>query len=268
MINTISFKGYTDFIQSKSLKQVGFNPKHAPVPVVVLQKDSFEYGERLTESFPSCVITFVKDHSKAFLKNVFSSDVLKHEKGGHVLNTLLGLSVVPQVDIIELPEDDDLCPDAEDFSGLNVVSDFVEGVNLKHAPDRLLQEVLKNKDNLFETYIWMAAAHDVDKHNNNIRIDTEAMAFRCIDNEKSGADNEQPEHPDLVTSIFESIVNKPLPEKYVQKLETFLENKEQNQTLLQQYYSKTETAQIFDRVKIMLDHKDKLPDLISLYRHR
>jgi hypothetical protein len=177
-------------------------------------------------------------------------ELVLSECGASVLSDLLGLDVVMRSEMVNLPKLSPGHPFAA-LSGLGVLSEWVENLPYAQAPDEIKQKALQDRERLFQLYIYLAIARDQDQHDENIVISQPDHQLWSIDHEKSGGCSDSALNPLTPLEIFDPILNQPLPRKLTKKLQQFIANQPENESLLRAYYSPQQVHEIFQRAQYL-----------------
>lgn len=263
-LDCLRFSGYRDFIQARTHQYVGLNRQ--PVPVITLKPDSYE-GQPKAGGHHR--LTFPKDKSQAYFKAQCHGEETLHtvpekqfhlnEAGAYVLSKMLGLDIVPPTELVVFPS-----PNKKGKTILGSIQEWQEGDSVDnwqdsdHLWDQLKSALIKDPDQLFEHYLFLTIAYDTDKEDGrNIQVLDNGGQVKFIDNALSGNNPFRYDPDDFKEIHYSSFVHwiegQILPEKYLNKLDAFIQKQKDYSQELEAYYDKATVESMFNRARLIRD---------------
>lgn len=245
---TNRFAGYQEFILKRTQQPVG--RKNEMTEVLELDSNAWKPFKVRKD----CFQLMFKDGDSAFLKNRVSQDVHLRERGAYELSKHLGLKVVPETHLVEIPAGKyPFEGSLHNMAGVYSIQDEVKGLSLDKI-DRAdwARHPIRYND-FVELYLYVFIANDCDHEEQNVFLEEYSNKLRSIDNEYSGKVNSLPvSFPQMLRPFLEEA--RPLPPKYEMKLERFLQNRENVIKDLLPFYSRKSLDRMFERVEFLLDY--------------
>jgi hypothetical protein len=249
------FGGFQNHIQSR--RQVPLGDDRVPTDVITLAPDSWTFVQTHKQA---CQIRF-PDGDSAFLKRGVIQDVYLRERGAYLLSRGLGLSVVPETQLVELNNAGFGLHNGfiKKVSGIFSIQDEVKGPSLEAVALSAERQGLKKEGidfkSFVELFVYVFIANDPDHENQNVMLDKKNRQLRAIDNEYSGClEACRLSFPEVLTSYFSP--RRTLPDIYMEKLQRFIDLRPEIEAELRPFYSPKAIRRMFQRAEYLLENPE------------
>lgn len=292
----LHFGALSDHIDHFERRPVGIGKRM--LPVAVLKEDSWQpsqmigwngdakSGDEILEGiFGGCKIVFGKACEAAFVRKSQEGTAKPRlgipintyhlrQAGAFRLNQLLGLSVIPHTELVDMPGRKLPAPNPDsprtdqarrlfEFWApkriFGTIQDWVRGTRLddmRYFYDGSMDGLKCMRHKLFEAYIYTVVAWDPDQHDGNVIERESDSHMTLVDTNLSGSDPENEEMDKRLNELplLYEIDGSRIPDEYLAKLQGFVDNEDLNMEILSPYYGRETTAQFFTRARYLLNN--------------